>query len=142
MEEKLVSIKTAKLAKEKGFNLFCRTAYTNPDDRTGTSLCYDEDGYDWETYIIAPTKALLQKWLMEEYDIWVLPTRHHPYPNNSWKCLIEYQRENVLHKGEKYEITLEIFPKIYKGVEEPGTYEDAFEAGLQEGVKLINIGNI
>ena len=140
MKEKLVSYKNAKLAKEAGFNEPCKNNVWAEDSYTETEDAQRNESYSTIRYS-APTQSLLQKWLMEKYDIWVRPIRHIPYPNNSWKAIIEYERNDILRKGEKYVVTFEVFPNNYRGVEEGGTYEDAFEAGLQEALKIGEIKN-
>jgi len=66
MKEQLISFKTAKLAKEKGFNEPCSMWYE------GHTLSPSEKpGYNSEdpTEYAAPTQSLLQKWLREKHNI-------------------------------------------------------------------------
>jgi hypothetical protein len=75
MKEQLITFKTAKLAKEKGFSLG-RHDYPR----------YDPSGdFQYINYTIgisAPTQSLLQKWLREKKNIFVycMPTMN----NKSW----------------------------------------------------------
>ena len=65
MEEQLVSFKTAKLAKEKGFNEGSYHLYTYPNNelKSFQALNYnaEQDGLQYE----APTQSLLQKFIRE-----------------------------------------------------------------------------
>jgi hypothetical protein len=71
MEEQLISIKTAKLANEKGFDL------QEPCTCGGYPDCICESVRESvKDHIYIPTQALLQKWLREKHDIhiYVCPT--------------------------------------------------------------------
>jgi len=69
MQESLITFETAKLAKEKGFNIEQRiiTVY-NPDTKKETQL--DEYG---------ATQSLLQKWLREVHNIYFFILGTIPY---------------------------------------------------------------
>lgn len=75
MTEQLISFETAKLAKEKGFNI---PSYVYQQDGryipTITNIGRDiiEDARDKYTY--APTQSLLQRWVWETHSIWVQST--------------------------------------------------------------------
>ena len=88
MEEQRISFKTAKLAKEKGFDLETSYFYTKPNskmfgiDEKGRAyhikntakkiyMCGEEATLNIENVYVAPTQSLLQKWLREKYDILV-----------------------------------------------------------------------
>jgi len=73
MNEPLITFRTAKLAKEKGFNIeshnwYDQTETLNPTKGVRGSMCYTNEGY-------APPQSLLQKWLREEHniDVWAQP---------------------------------------------------------------------
>ena len=73
MKEKLITFKTAKLAKKKGFFVeynCCQKFYINLKD----DGIYDKDNvyqcpYEHHSHILAPTQSLLQKWLRETHNI-------------------------------------------------------------------------
>ncbi len=79
MEEQLITFETAKLAKEKGFDVSCENYYTGYIDDNGFDLYNYQDnrgsGFaqlsvnnnDFE--YSAPTQSLLQKWIREEHKI-------------------------------------------------------------------------
>lgn len=88
MEDTIVSFKTAKLAKEKGFDLEVKDFYyessqleevsnrftLNMNDPIEASMelsfNYREKKEQWNVFS-APTQSLLQKWLREKYNILV-----------------------------------------------------------------------
>ncbi len=135
MKESLISFKTAKLAKEKGF--FTGTIFDIyplvdffKSHKIGVlssilmeeSLDIDlaiEEGY----YAEAPTQSLLQKWLREEYksEVYVVPhfICYDPSVNNN--------------KGY-YEVVIDNTATTISGFE---TYEAALEAGLIHALKLL-----
>lgn len=67
MEDTLISFETAKLAKDKGFNIetkhwYDQTTALNPIKGARGAMDYQNIGY-------APTQSLLQKWLREKHNI-------------------------------------------------------------------------
>lgn len=120
MEEKLISFETARLANEKGFDIWCRDAYFSheflgmaSDIPVGTII---KDTFG------APTQTLLQKWLrcVNEIDVIVLPVRFTGY--------LEIGYYTYAVKG--------IQPvKNYRF----DTYELALESALAEGLNLIEL---
>jgi hypothetical protein len=107
MEEQLISFETAKLAKDKGFELQQRiiTRYPNGEES-------DEFGVP---------QSLLQKWLRVNHDIHIEIVY---WEDNTWSAQLVgdiFQDES----GDDYEAF---------GCD---TYENALEIGLQEALKLI-----
>ena len=150
MKEQLISFETAKLAKEKGFNIFCIECYkwskqhsefdgeTEPENKRISHNGYDKDvnGYPYRTlselfplqhniienHFSAPTQSLLQKWLREKHDI------NLRVASNSKTSHFPVNELLDLYKTIGYS---QKDTKIYK------TYEEALEKGLQEALKLI-----
>lgn len=124
MEEQLISFNTAKLAKEKGFDLKQKHWYDqigglNPRRGASGAMCYENVGY-------APTQSLLQKWLRDVHEIIVEPAKH---TNMSYWVDI-----NTIQSGELVWNSL---------IDEEGdvwfnTYEESLEAGLEYALNLIN----
>lgn len=148
MQEELISFETAKLAKEKGYNVDCKdywtTEYGNkPIITNGIEYESERDcHFDWnlnneyskkiqapypnryhESQCSAPTQSLLQKWLREVHNIEIWAT---PYLDDE---KIEYNHAIVNRNVDVYDL-------LYSA-EEYKTYEEALEAGLQEALKLI-----
>lgn len=147
MQEQLISFEVAKLAKEKGFNLEIKTYYNIPVNKKEEPYleteCEDSDNYNSEDYeesrfvnssldslctiIAAPTQSLLQKWLREVHNIFVVIKPDINIYNietaQYWES-ISYINE----KGKKGN---------YIKIVECETYEEALEQGLLYGLKLI-----
>lgn len=141
MQETLISFKTAKLAKEKGFNWKCLGNYhvgrINGKLNVVAIKTYEQD---WNNYkepnrtgylgkktdqgqltTSAPTQSLLQKWLREVHGIDL--------------CFGTLDKPNKYHVED---ITKD--DKIIGGVNiGSDTYEKALELGLQEALKLIKL---
>jgi hypothetical protein len=136
MEEQLITFDTAKIAKEKGFDLeFCNVGWHGDfGDLKGDSYpflgtysfyksiyCNNKD----EHQIQRPTQSLLQKWLREVHNIHLLL---EPYYDEQ-KVLV-YGFDLITERTEEETI-------VEKGFK---TYEDALEVGLQESLKLVKDG--
>lgn len=142
MLETKISEETAKLAKEKGFDLRFADFYC--DNYKGLCTEHDEflivedlDGviYDCnnefdegERYYVT-TQSLLQKWLREEHKIDIQILRNKPGYN-------EYKVE--IYKTDEYsDHYLYFFIKEGGYVKWFSTYESALESALKESLKLI-----
>ena len=136
MQEQLVSFKTAKLAREKGFNEICYAKYQyighdkgvlsfTPSNENFISITDIKSVFKltnddlFMTNPTAPTQSLLQKWLREKHniDILILGTSNQYYVGvfkKGFQTLIQY-----------------FYP------ENNFKYENVLEIGLQESIKLI-----
>ena len=125
MTEELVTLETAKLLKEKGFNwkcehiIGCNKVITKYDLPQSMSCCTEIDNESVE--FLCPTLYIAQKWLRENHSIHIA-VDFNQY--GRW-----YYR---LYDIEDYDFLSETeVDKIYK------SYEEALEAGIQEALKLI-----
>lgn len=135
MKEELITLDTAIIAKEKGFNITTPQIFyrhTEVDKfESSNNLCVG-DGYrvykkDWSKYftlknvIYKPTQSLLQRWLREVHNIFV-NVKSEDYGSHTFHLFGDDIPTSkwVLEDGE-YE----------------DTYEEALEKGLQEALKLI-----
>lgn len=132
MQEQLVTFETAKLAKEKGFNLPI-SSERHYFVSYGTSI----QPYKWfppeyfVDYIDAPTQSLLQKWLREEHKLEI--------------TLTYYSNESVKNWGDMIKGNYYIGVTDERDSDNPkwpfdgyfNSYEEALEIGLQEALKLI-----
>ena len=148
MTEQLIQHNTAKLAKEKGFDL-----------ETINSVCFHHDKFlntnkvrnsipinwnkektfesEFEEYSV-PTQSLLQKWLRDVKKIDIEIVRHYPESaRDFWIGHIKFYRKNILRENEDYLVSLDVFPNEDRGVYEAGTYEEALETSLIEALKSI-----
>ena len=147
MEEQHITFETAKLAKEKGFNIEGILFYEIPSgnlinfkDKSSQEFIDDcESGYRdkglnyfkeayFGTYnnidredseVLASTQSLLQKWLREIHNIHVE---------------ISYDIDNEF--GGDYIVIVRTIDRVLT-FDNQKIYEDALEIGLQESLKLI-----
>jgi hypothetical protein len=140
MEDTLISFETAKLAKEKSFDL-PTWYYFNVDNKIDETIPEGFSGLKneiWQSNTVnkysnnktaynyyqcsAPTQALLQKWLRDIHNIHVvlLPNDEGLY---GFAITIANRNHTDSNRFELDEIT--------------GNYEEALEKGLQEALKLI-----
>ena len=145
MEEQLVGFETAKLAKEKGFNYTTSCGYTEESDIyrpfywesycEANRIVLKEDSLDEYVPYLAPTQALLQRWLREVHniDVVLIPERYS-------------DGVNYLVQAQKWDLSVDPSTSPNFIVEGCGwfndngeypTYERALEKGLQEGLKII-----
>ena len=120
MQEQLISFETAKLAKEKEFDLEVQ-AMTAGENYPVIFNPREESPYNWnsrEGYSI-PSQSLLQKWLREEQNIHIGIF----YGDLSKKYMGDINSVN-----KRFFIDLEC---------KYNTYEEALEFALQEALKLI-----
>ncbi len=133
MEEQKVSFETAKLAKEKGFDINVNyfISQYNKDGGIVFSESVESDNYNssnWNSdtrvsIFSRPTQSLLQKWLREVNRLFVEPQMYIEEGVYKFKYLVksdfEYDLIVLKEKGD--------FP----------TWEKALEEGLQEGLKEL-----
>lgn len=129
MTEEVISLETAKLAKEKGFYVYTGVSYW--EEKNGVARLTNETPYydfpnDIERYhrytrYFAPTHALLQKWLREVHELHI--DVHH---------FTNQKVDDELWK-DVYQVFVDYsaFHPYYQ------TYEEALEKGIIEALKLI-----
>ena len=125
MEDTRITFETAKLAKEKGFpqepNRRKVPYYNYKGEFNGDVTDFlrkylrEEDTSDVES-VSAPTQSLLAKWLREEHNIHLIAYKNINIDGYDW-CFITTDGITNINS--------------YK------TYEEAYEIGLQEALKLI-----
>ena len=135
MEEELITLQTAKLAKEKGFDVRCEKAYFETGRHILETIRDGEITFPYKpprilkrnygdefTIFIAeaPTQSLLQKWLREEYNIIVL---------------VDYEGiDGYYYKFYSYKEGNKNYDASDKNY---NTYEEALEAGLYQALLLL-----
>ena len=125
MEDTRITFETAKLAKEKRFpqepNRRKVPYYNYKGEFNGDVTDFlrkylrEEDTSDVES-VSAPTQSLLAKWLREEHNIHLIAYKNINIDGYDW-CFITTDGITNINS--------------YK------TYEEAYEIGLQEALKLI-----
>ena len=120
MKEELIAFDTAKLAKEKGFNIPCNDFYDLYDNPNNKNLSYSlkDNWNDYKSYS-APTQSLLQKWLREVHEIYVITRPYKMSDKYKFFVTISSNEDNPTFEN-KFD-----------------TYEEALEKGLQKALKLI-----
>lgn len=120
MTEELVTLETAKLLKEKGFNEYCRDVINDKGlmmetvFRTGNDLP--------KSFYSRPTQSFARKWLRETKKLHVEVSYMHG----------DYWIYDILTIPNHDLVGLSDRPLVhYK------SYEEALEAGMQEALKLI-----
>jgi len=134
MKDELISFSTAKLAKDKGFDVPCITVYLTNEMTYDTQYydsLYDNSNNDEifslnhkETSIVcsAPTQSLLQRWLREKHGISVLVSIDGELMYN-WDIFPLSPTTTSQEAGKNYYVT--------------GIYEEALEEALLQALKLI-----
>jgi len=120
MREERINFETAKLARERGFNIPCQAEYFSKV-KSEYSITISTQNWNSDLYpncYSAPTQSLLQKWLREEHNLKIGVNT----PFNGSK---DYQVSFPVNKIDWYN------SDYYR------TYEQALEKGLQEALKLI-----
>ena len=124
MKDEIISLETAKLAKDKGFNIRCRHFYNEGSGWKVQSDLLLRTGKD--VIVEAPTQSLLQKWLREVQNL-------HIYIDTT----------PVFDKlqGSKYKSQIKTPFQPFKWTTGhyyvSNTYEESLEKGLQEALKII-----
>jgi len=122
MQEQLVSLQTARLAKDKDFDWKVNQMYRQGVLTEKTSLMYDWNSQNCIDFISAPTQSLLQHWLREVHKI------NSRVASNSINY--HFPMNGIL--SDDGELMRGPSPmKVFK------TYEEALELGLLEALKLI-----
>ena len=116
MKEELINFKTAKLAKEKGFNIPIIYYYDFIKDICSV-IVKENINESCSKIYSAPTQSLLQKWLREIQMIDII-INISPLTNEYYSEIPNFITGNYVSK--KFE-----------------TYEEALEIGLQTALKLI-----
>jgi len=118
MQDELIKYQTAKLAKEKGFNL---DNYLIIDDENPRNLSSNFNPREYQPWYLSITQSLLQRWLREKHDIHVSPQTglgHDVWWSYIW---IEISTNDILFdKDGSFD-----------------TFEQALEEGLYTALKLI-----
>lgn len=129
MQEEIVKYETAKLAKEKGFNIYQEQQYSQ--DTINKTILRNYSLSQCKLYndmFYAPSQSLLQKWLRDN-DLFIkvsVITYSEDFTIKYSVDIISLE-ENLYTLGER----------IYHGFDLFKTYEEALEEGLIQGLKLI-----
>ena len=148
MKEQLITFETAKLAKEKGFDIKVETFYMGDSENNFLHNAGKKD--NWNNYkcildeselsddYSAPTQSLLQKWLREKHNLSVEVQFDYAYEidegkGNYFDAIFTVKIADISNPI-KYNV---ISPSWQRKDGNQFTYEGALEKGLQEALKLI-----
>lgn len=125
LKEDIITLKTAKLAKEKGFKLSnAQHSYSEENNYNLSLNVYTkEDLLNYKIYP-APTQALLQKWLRNEKKLSVLPFLKFNSVDKIWSYKIESLKTDFYTEKNTDDII-------------ENTYEEILEEGLQEALMSL-----
>lgn len=137
MNEELISFETARLAKAIGFNEDCKYGFYMNSKTGQHDLVHDNNINQWlsEVGYSVPTKLQLQKWLRETYNIHVyaLCNFFHQSPLLGYIYQLDRFDEYNIHIAS---YDTDQFARLGKTIVF-NSYEEALEAGLYKGLKLI-----
>jgi hypothetical protein len=123
MTEELVTLETAKMLKEKGFNEYCKNVISDKGLMMETIFRTSKDLP--KSFYSCPMQSIAQKWIRETKNLHISIIRN--------ACGYGYdicKADNGTH----------IINDLSDGPNDGGNwdaYEEALEAGLQEALKLI-----
>lgn len=132
IEEKKCKIKTAKLAKKKGFDCKCIDYHIDGQKRLENRYYFGKSyNYNALLNIISlPTQALLQKWLRKIHNIDIQVIRNKP-GYDEYK--VEIYKTNLDSNTYYYEVIADETGLICWFSD----YEEALEKGLLKALKLL-----
>lgn len=120
IKEQYVSLDTAKMLKEAGFDEICHSFY---EDNNLTVWTMTEQPSKMKRWLPRPTQSLAARWLRETHGIHVFPV--YQYLPEKWSYVIQDMTYVNSEKGMK--LHTDVFYSC----------EESLEAGLQEALKLI-----
>lgn len=125
MKDQLISLETAKLAKNAGFDIPTALCYSDFDEYALPFNAGNEPHINSKhSYYSAISQSIMQRWLREEHKIRVFVT-HGISGNFNYEIRIFDKPNDIGHWTRIGHIS------------SFETYEDALEAGLMNGLKLI-----
>ena len=136
-----VTILTAVLADEKGFDVPSRDAYDVKDEVINSSIYYNGNEFfesddiknaieaTGTKHVLAPTQSDLQKWLRDTHQIRV-------YPENKTSGMFGF---TIYIPTTPERRAAQPFERVTYWMQSFRTYEEALEQGLLEGLKLIKL---
>ena len=149
MEDQVISYETARLLKEKNFQWDSRHYYYNAFGNnelaefqyyeTNCRTYNDYDGYPEDLELMAPTQALLQRWLREVHNIDIAINYEAIGSDDYEYCyIIKYEKGNAKRQCNRIKVieSLQFYSGGYVNVN-TNTYEEALELALQEALNLI-----
>jgi hypothetical protein len=141
MKEQLVSLKTAKLVKKKGFDVVCDYVYDISDKKdpiiTRNQVGLGNLSYFKDRFIGGPLQSLIQKWLREEKNILVEVIFNDGLARKLYEVAHKKSSSNF-HWSIYTSINNPdfIYNKFWSDIQFE-TYEEALEQALQQALKMV-----
>lgn len=131
MVDELITFETAKLAKEKGFNIIYNVAYCEQGILRSCNPDFNLVGYHNQGLAtLAPTQSLLQKWLREKHNVIIdVQLDQTSYPKY---CFNVYKYEDFGNWEDIDNPDWGLYSTYEKAV------EDALKLGLKSLLKVTN----
>ena len=137
MEEELINFKTSELALEKGFDIrvdgrYYWNGFVYVLSKKGAIKWYkDSDSFP------APTQSLLNRWLREKYGVHIviIPTVTSGWTYKTVRVISELDNDVII--GLKSVDSLPPYKEVC--AHDFSTFEEAFEDGIYESLKLIKL---
>ena len=121
MTEELVTLETAKLLKEKGFNEYCKDIIKEDNNRIMLSVFRTNQNLPILCYS-RPAQSIAQKWLRKTKNLHIEIS--YMYGNYWIYDILTIPSHDLIGLSDR--------PIVHYN-----TYEEALEAGLQEALMLI-----
>lgn len=120
IEEQFVSLDTAKMLKEAGFDVPCTSQYTENEFAWENlrKTDFNKNGYVFSR----PTQALAARWLREVHNIMIVPF-FDDYMGKWYYVIDGVKKQSVI--------------KCVQSASDYDNYEEAIEAGLKHGLELV-----
>jgi len=132
MKEEIITFETAKLAKDSGFQIPCKSKFVVLKTKIVEKTNSTHNANSKKDNVYArPTQTLLQKWLREKHNIYA---KTHPVYKNGkvmYEFIIFLLNKRLGEYGFKNLMSINIEPYYWE------MDEEALEKALQEGLKLI-----
>lgn len=153
MQEQVITLETAKIAKDKGFDLESPAYYGCDEPSSGETnrffvktwlRCDDinkKDTQEGTLVYSAPYKYDLQKWLREKHHINVLvnfETIDDSETAYTWH-IKQYIEEGNNRKKDTWDFYEDLYSFSADRMQWFDTYEQALEDGLREALKLVTV---
>lgn len=127
--EEIIKFGTAKLAKSKGLEMIANNLIgSNHSFYKDDGSIIRGDTYDKNHLFYAPPQSLLKKWLREEHNIHITV---FPYTSEGIKA-------DLVNNDDSYSYFIHWGVRVTDDGCDFDNYEEALEAGLRKGLKLIN----
>ncbi len=127
MEDEYITVKTAMLAKQKGFNEPCRMFYHSDtiEGKTVSSEIKESTDYT-KNDIPVPTQSLLGRWIREIHRILVVVSTYY-FTGSYYYCILDLDSQYTKNMDHVIYETDDIFE----------TFEEAYELGLEKALTYI-----